>query len=237
MKELQLSLPIADDDTRNRNMPLFLGLFLLILAFFILLVSMSTIKEDKTSAVIGSLSSTFSRIAAPFMDPSNLSSMEGLQQAGQEFQDHITGIFSSSLQVATVEVLKPGKILQVELPLQTLFAEGDTVVRPVVIPILDRIIASLGNRPIGIKYDLEFVMGTPVDKNGETPVTQGIELARLGSFARELLRRGAPPDSISVGLVPGVKDKATIFFYIRSIDDGILELIGSTGPGTEREGE
>ena len=226
MKELQLNFPVADEDGRHRNMPLFLGLFLLILAFFILLVSMSDIKKEKTTAVIGSLSSTFSRIEAPFMDPSNLSSMEGNQLSGQEFQEQVTGIFSSSLQVARVEVLKPGELLQVELPLQTLFAESSIEVRPVVIPTLDRIIASLSNRPSGLKYDLEFIISSRVNKAGELPLEQGIEIARLGSFAREMARRGAPPDSIAVGLAPGRSTKAVILFHTRSADEGGLELIG-----------
>jgi len=228
MKELQLNFPVVEDDGRHRNMPLFLGLFLLILAFFILLVSMSTIKKEKTTAVMGSLSHTFSRIDAPFMDPSNLSSMEDKQSSGQEFQEQITGIFSSSLQVATVEILKPGKLMQVELPLQTMFAESSIVVRPVVIPTLDRIIASLSNRPIGIKYDLEFIIASPVDSAGELPLQQGIEIARLGSFAREMASRGAPPDSIAVGLAPGRSNKAVILFHTRSADEGALELIGGS---------
>jgi len=206
------------------SISLFLSLFLLVLAFFIILISISTLEDVKSQAVRDSLSSTFRSVLSPSTNPTEFTSKDGNILAGQEFQEQITGIFVTALQVAKVEVVRPGSLMRVKLPISSMFAENDTEIRPVTVPVLDRIVAVLSSRPPGLRFDMEFVIGSPISADKELPVRQTLETQRAGNLAREMARRGVPPDSITVGIQPGRSDQATIWFFVRDEAETQLRL-------------
>ncbi len=203
---------------------MFLSLFLLVLSFFIILVSISTIADVKSQAVRSSLSSTFRTVLSPSTDPTEFTSLDGDVLAGQQFQETVTGLFSTSLQVAKVEVLRPGKLMRVKLPVSAMFADGATDVRPVAVPILDRVVAVLSSRPPGLRFDMEFVIGSAFAEGTSLPVNQTLETGRAGNLAREMARRGVPPDSVAVGIRPGGTDEITIWFFVRDEAETLLRL-------------
>ncbi len=200
-------------------MALFLGLYLLVLAFFILLVTISTREEVKANAVMDSLSATFSTILPITTSPAAFTAREDSIQAGQEFQERVTRLFATTLQVAKVESVQPGRLMRVLLPSDSLFFPGRTRIRESRYPLLDRMVAAMSGRPPGVRYDMEFVIGIAAGEDGTLPVGQTLEMARAGAFAREMQSRGAPPDSISIGLRPGAGADAVIWFHVRSLDE------------------
>ena len=216
--------PGASATGGSSSIALFLSLFLLVLAFFIILVSISTITDVKSRAVRGSLSSTFRAVLSPSTDPTEFTSKDGDVLAGQQFQESITGLFATTLQVAKVEIVRPGQLMRVKLPTSAMFADGATEVRPVAVPVLDRIVAVLSSPPPGLRFDMEFVIGSPVSAAKALPVTQTLETQRAGNLAREMARRGVPPDSIAVGIQPGKSDQAMIWFFVRDEAETQLRL-------------
>ncbi|HEC14687.1 MAG TPA: hypothetical protein ENI72_02910, partial [Rhodospirillales bacterium] len=126
---------------------LFLGLYLLILAFFILLVSISTVEKKKSSAVMDSLSSTFTTILPSSSKLMAFREDEGDVLAGQRFQESVTRTFTATIQVAKVEIVQPGRLMRVEIPTDSLFVAEGIEIRPAQYPLLDRIVASLSGRP------------------------------------------------------------------------------------------
>ena len=205
-------------------MALFLGLYLLVLAFFILLVTISTREEVKANAVMDSLSATFSTILPPSTSPAAFTAREDSIQAGQEFQERVTRLFATTLQVAKVESVQPGRLMRVLLPSDSLFFPGETRIRESRYPLLDRMVAAMSGRPPGVRYDMEFVIGIADGEDGILPVGQTLEMARAGAFAREMQSRGAPPDSISIGLRPGAGADAVIWFHVRSLDEMCIKF-------------
>lgn len=208
---------IAPTPTReegNKTGTLFLSLFLLILAFFIVLVSISRVQDSKTNAVKQSLGTTFTKI----MDSSvsDFTVKDSDDPAGKEFQEEITTIFTTHLQVAKVEIVQPGSLMVARMPISAFFQDDGTKINPNVFEFLDRTVAILGSRPPGTHFDMQFIIGVP---EGLIPIEQTTELGQLGNFAREILSRGAPPDSISVGLYPGEPEQITIRYYVRSISN------------------
>ena len=198
----------------------FLSLFVLVLAFFIVLVSISTVEATKSKAVMQSLTSTFQAMVPAGAEPSDFTAKEGEILGGSAFQEKITGLFATAFQVAKVEIVKPGRLMQVEMPASALFADGEARVRPTAHPFLDRVVAALGARPPGLRFDMEFVIGAGRPPDRMLPVDQSLEMARAGAFAREMLTRGAPPANLSIGLQPGGADAVTIRFYVRPGDEG-----------------
>ena len=49
-------------------------------------------------------------------------------------------------------------------------------------------------------------------------------MARAGAFAREMLARGIPPDSISGRLKPGSRGDLVIWFYVRDPEETRLRF-------------
>ena len=198
---------------------LFLGLYLVVLAFFILLVTISTLEETKSKKVMDSLSSTFTSIVPPSADLQSFKAKDGDVLAGQEFQQQVTGIFATELGIDKVETVQPGRQMRLLMPADSIFFQGEARIRPAMFPLLDRTVAALSNRPAGLRFDLEFVIGTPTLADGKTmPVAQTLEIARAGAFARAMFDRGIPPDSVSVGMRPGHLGETVIWFYTRDIE-------------------
>lgn len=207
------------------SIALFLALYLLVLAFFILLVSISTLEEVKSQAAMDSLSSSFTTILPPSLQLTAVSNSEGETLAGQQFQEQVTNIFSTTIQVTKVEVIQPGRLMRVQINSDVLFELGQAKIREGSKPLLDRIVASLSGRPKGLRFDMEFVIGSSYEHGEIMPVAQNLEMSRAGAFVREMLSRGVPPDSIAVGLKPGDPKKTEIWFYVRSSDETHLKFI------------
>jgi hypothetical protein len=202
-------------------MTLFLSLYLVVLAFFIVLVSISSPERVKSNAVMDSLTSTFTSILPPTTLPTTFAADEGNVIAIREFQHTLSEMFATRLRVARVEEVRPGRLMRFSLPLEALFRDGQAVVRENRFPLLDRIVAALSSRPPGLRYDMEFTVG-----RSSAGLTAEIE--RAGAFARQMLARGAPPDSISVAVGPGDPERASITFYVRSIGESAVPF-GETG--------
>ncbi|MFB3134893.1 MAG: hypothetical protein ACE1Y3_04095 [Rhodospirillales bacterium] len=212
------------------TLSLFLGLYLLVLSFFILLVTISTREELKSQAVMDSLTSTFRSILPPSTDLTAFSAKEGTVLVGQRFQEQITKIFTMSMRVIKVEIVQPGRVLRVVMPADALFLTGGTEIRPARFPLLDRLVATLSGRPPGVRYDMEFVIGSAYTPDNDLPIRQTLEMARVGSFARTMLARGVPPDSLSVGLKPGSRENVVIWFYVRDPEETRLRFGAANDP-------
>jgi len=212
------------DDEPN-TVALFLGLYLVVLAFFILLVTISTVEESKSKKVMDSLSSAFTSIVPPSADLQSLKAKDGDVLAGQEFQQQVTGIFATALGVDKVETVQPGRQMRLVLKADSLFFQNEARIRPAMFPLLDRTVAALSNRPPGLRYDLEFVIGTPTAEDGKTmPTDETLEVRRAGAFAVEMNARGIPPDSVAVGMRPGHVGEIVIWFYTRDIEKTKLKF-------------
>lgn len=197
----------------------FLSLYLLVLAFFILLVSISTPENIKSKAVMDSLNSTFASVRQPRTELTVFTSRAGRFIGADEFQDRIDGLFAAALGVEQVEIVAPGRSMRVVMDADSLFHSDGVEIREAQIPMVDRIIASLNGRPPGLRFDMEFIVGTEVTGAGELPTGQTLQMARAGSLAREMLARGAPPGTVSIGLRGGAPNKITMWFFTRATDE------------------
>ena len=218
-----IDLDPIETDTYTTSRPdivqIFLGLFLLVLAFFILLVSISTFEKVKSSAVMDSLTSTFTTVLPPTADTTQFNAKDGDFIAGEAFQEEITQLFSTAIRVDKIEVVKPGRLMRLTMPASALFDEGAVTVRADQQALMDRVVAALSNRPPGLRQDMEVVLGTALLGDAALPVEQTLETQRAGSLARMLVGRGAPPDSISVGLKPGDMGQVSLWFWVRGVEE------------------
>ena len=224
MDEDQASVDQTAARGGTQTIQLFLALFLLVLAFFIVLVTISTVEDVRSRAVMDSLSSVFTPILPPSTDPTQFTSKDGDVVAAEAFQEAITGIFTTSIQVAKVEIVQPGRLMRVTVPADALFVEDAAEVRPARFPFLDRIVASLSGAPAGLHFDMEFLVGSPYAAGRRLSVEQTRELARAGAFARTMVSRGVPPDSLSIGIRAGDPGVVEMRFFVRPKDEARLSF-------------
>lgn len=208
----------------GRVITLFLSLYLVVLAFFILLVSISSTEEVKSKALMESLTSTFSSVLPPRMDLQAFNATTGEFLAADEFQRQVTGLFSTVVGVVKVEAIQPGRLMRVELDGNSLFMQDQAVVREGQYPFMDRLVSALSANPPGLRFEMEFVISAPWSYDMTMPVEQTLPVRRAGAFARELLTRGAPPGSVSIGLKGGESDTIEIWFHIRATEENRIKF-------------
>ena len=216
--------------TGSQTTALFLALYLLVLAFFIVLVTISSVEDVKSKAVMDSLTSTFTSLLPPTTDLTVFASRDGDLLAGEAFQEELASLFATTIQVAKVEIVQPGRLMRVSLPADSLFMEESTKIRDAQIPLLDRVVASLSSASPGLRHDMEFLVGSPTDKQGDLPTGETLEMARAGAFARVMLARGVPPHSVSVGLRPGRADEIVMRFFVRPENEAQVRFTKAEEP-------
>jgi len=197
----------------------FLDLTGVLLAFFVLLFSMSSFEDLKTAAVRASLNSAFASLLPPSTDATVLTSITGRYLGSEEFQGTITRLFSTAIGVEKVEIVQPGSIMRITMAADTLFNTDDTTLRESSTPLIDRVITSLSGRPPGFHFDMEFAIGVEATEGRSLPTDQTLQMARAGAFVREMLARGAPPDTIAIGVRQGRPDQIVMWFYVRAEND------------------
>ncbi|MDX9859367.1 MAG: hypothetical protein RBS99_00480 [Rhodospirillales bacterium] len=203
---------------------LFLSLYVLVLAFFIVLVTISSPEKIKSQAVMDSLTSTFASLLAPSTDLTAFTSNEGDLLAAQAFQEQIAAVFASPIRIAQVEVVQAGRLMRVVMASDSLFIPETAELREAHVPLLDRIVASLSVVTPGLHYDMEFLIGTHPARDGMLPVAETLETARAGAFARAMTARGTPPNSVAVGVRPGDPREIVMRFFVRPLNEVRLEF-------------
>lgn len=201
------------------SLSIFLGLYLLVLAFFILLVSLSTIEEMKARAVMESLTATFGDAR-----PSGTSAGPGEGDPALVLERRLTAAFASVVHIAEIRIVKPGRLLRAELPAAVVFADEAAALRPALQPLLDRVVAAMSGAPGGATVAVEVALAAAA---GAEAGPERFAAARADAFARELLARGAPAQRLSIALAPQAGDQVWLTFSI----DGRKQSEPAAGSG------
>lgn len=212
------------DPDRAAAIAPFLSLYLLVLVFFIVLVSISAREELKSTKVMDSVASTFAPEGRSATLLADRPDVDGQEMAGHMFHKRIANLVSERLRVAKVEVVKPGETMRISLPADSLFHPGTANIRGFQESLVDRIVAELSSRPPGLYFELEFAIGSPYAIGVGLPIGATLEVNRAGAFARHMLARGAPPNAVSVALSPGDPQDVTLTFLVRGRDEDPVAL-------------
>lgn len=203
------------DSDRDPTVVVLLSLYLLLLAFFILLNSISNYEESRAEVAIGSLTATFRTDLPVRVDRMSSSTSTGYFRAAATFRREVRRLFEETLPLARFSPVQHGGMFRVTLPVNQLFHAGSTRFRLNGRRLLDGIADSLNRQEPGLRFEAELLLGTgPELPNG--PASGALlEVQRAGVFARALRRRGAPPSSILTGIRRGDPGIAEITFATR----------------------
>jgi len=186
MAEIEDDGPTPPSPPTNGAVALFLALYLLLLAFFILLNTISTFEEVKTREVQESLSSAFAAILPPTTSLQTVTSIEGPTVSAQETQDKLGHLFETAIKVVRVEVIQPGKLMEVIMHVDQLFDTNSILVRERQADFMRQLAEVLADDDGYASYEMEMVMGSQIEDKGTIQIENNLQIAQAGSFAREL---------------------------------------------------
>lgn len=138
---------------------MFLSLFLLLLAFFILLNALSTFEETKSRKVIQSVASTFQAQLAKKNVREILISTLGPVPQPEEVMAEVERLWITAIPLTTVETLTEGRVMQFEMPVNDLFIGGQLDVRADRKDLIKATALALAARLEGFTSEMQFVMG------------------------------------------------------------------------------
>ena len=194
----------------NATILVYLSLFLLLLVFFIVLVSHSTLRDYRVQAVMSSVSRSFAppppgaTETAPTQGSSALVALSGLKRLGD--------LFETDLAIVKVEKSLPGRMLVATTETSELFEDGTAFVRRERLGLLDRVARELGDRA-GVRFEVDFLIAVGPEPAGKRPL--GDPVAQAAALGRALIADGAPPATVSVGIEPGAAGSARFLFAAR----------------------
>lgn len=203
--------------------PLYVGLFLALLTFFIVLVSRSPLDPARASAVLRGVQQSFAP-AHPVPQDAPLFA------AGRSALAELGGDLAGVIRIARVEHGRHGDEMRVRLTAAGLFIAETAALRTDITPLLDRIVAALGSPPVGLRLEAAFTLGRPAppDAAGSDGGDLPLAVARCAAIARALVARGAGPGAIAIGIDAGPPESATFAFRFRS--DGPAVAAPAGGP-------
>ena len=202
------------------NTGLFLGLYLLLLAFFAFLTSISNFEESKSRSVIESIASTFSPSipmgGGALMDSSEAAT--GIE--GRKFQDNLTALFADSMPFARVSILEAGRAMEVVFAAEDIFVSAGAAIRPERLVLAKRLAAMLAGHPPDVRFEIEAIIGLRegLGVSDGAGADTGLAVGRAGVLARALHDAGSPPGSVAVGLEARAPGQVRLRFHVRGKD-------------------
>ena len=215
MPDLREDRPVP---IRDSSVMVYLSLYLLLLAFFILLNTISQREQKRAQMAIGSVAATFRAPLPADVVELTTSTGRGLLEASDPFQREIRRIFEETLAIEQAKVLTEGNVMRITVAASALWLAESGRFRPAIGPFLERIADGVARQEEGARFEVEMIVHTgasmPALSSGPLPLA----LRRAGAFARRMRAAGVPAHSISAGIGQGDAGSVQLSFYVREIE-------------------
>lgn len=194
---------------------LFLSLMLMILAFFVVLVSISQIDAVRSVGVMGSVAETFAASDSWGAARKPSGAARGDVVDGSDLEQSLRALFATELEMAPTSADLAGRVAALTFDAEALFIAGHATVREAAEPLLDRIAAATTDRPEGLGVQLDIVVGVMAAFPVLGVDTDSLAVRRGSALAEALALRGLPRAWMAVGLRPGRTDQIVLAFAPR----------------------
>lgn len=195
------------ESTRNPLLMLVLSLYLLLLAFFVVLNSISNIEVTRLQAVSGSLSETFATEGKPADKSAMLVSSQGNLLSDAAFLSRLGNLIKTELGFANVEEVLPGRLMEVTMSANALFIPGREAINPLLRPTVDRVAKALINPSPGVRYDVDILVGNSASDD--------LVIGRSAFLAGVFAAAGTPTRSIAAGIEQDAPGRLRFLFHVR----------------------
>lgn len=211
----------------DNTMGLFVALYLILLAFFIILTALSTHAASRGSLAMESVNRTFQRLGQA--DVEDIDPRASSDASEDPVLKAIQRRFFSELEIQGRFSEAGGGSFEIQFPERYLFEPGSISLRRDMAPFMDQLVAALGDVSGGGRQEVAFLFGTgggPVAR--EVTRTQEIAIRRAGSLARHLETSGLERDVFTTGFV-GIPEGEILAVFSRTLDRRERSTLGEGG--------
>ena len=191
-----------------------LSLYLLLLAFFILLFNASRFDQGKADAVTESLSSTFRMHGVPEHDPVVRSSDQGQAPGAEQILDSFADLIRTELAVAKVEKLRRGRLLRVSLGADELFNTDTADIRSDRLGLIQYLAGFLGKKPSGYRHKVQIFFTTDWVTPDQMKNAVPLSIRRAANLSRSLMQHNAVPGTVSGGIRHGRGSQVQLIYRV-----------------------
>lgn len=206
------------DDPRKPILLQVLSLYLLLLAFFVVLNSISSVEEARSRAVGGSLNETFASTGTPSAFSRRLISRLGDTPGQARVLSRLGDLVKTEISLARAEQVRHGRLLEITMPAGAMFASARAAIDPSRRRLIERIVKILRNTPRGVRYDVDILVSAGA--------TRDLSSRRAAFLANVFVGSGAPSLAVISGTEQGTDGKLLLRFHIRPAQSTTLSFGG-----------
>lgn len=204
------------DTPRNPLLVQVLSVYLLLLAFFVVLNSISHFELARSRAVTGSLNETFSADGLPSKKTVPLVSSRGDIVSNANALSRIGNLITTELALAQVQDVEPGRTMEVSLPVESLFRAGLESIDPQHRPLIEKVARSLADPERGVRYDVDILVA------GESG--DDLAVGRSAFLASVFVKAGAPRRNVIAGIERNATGRLRLLFHVRPESEGRFQF-------------
>lgn len=204
-------------EKKERNDPsvvLFVGLYLLLLAFFVLLNVIPTLDEQRVKQVLESVTATFRSDFGPLSSRPVYSSDTDASLVSNQFLSEVERLFENAMPVDQVNIVLHGDLPEVIVKAKEVFIPGKADIRPEHTELFVKLQRVTEHGPSGDRYSIGIVMGSPSISQKQLAIGETLEMARAGTVARLMRGRGTLSAGIYTGIAHAYPELLRLFFRI-----------------------
>jgi hypothetical protein len=176
-----------------------LSLYLLLLAFFILLQSISTFEEQRAGEVMEGVNRSFPSFLRSGTVGGDRMARGGLAE-GAEASARLGPLFEAYFTLSPTASMTAADRYRVAVPLADLFAGQGEALNPHIDAFLDQLADILQRPPAGARIELELLIPEPAAQlRGEAGSAETPTMRRLANLVQALVQAGAPASALSIG--------------------------------------
>lgn len=186
----------------------FLALYLIVLAFFLMLTAIATPSAERARAAVGSLATTFRGIAEVDIGARPESGGDALAGRFGVFAQGLRRLIETALPLALVVPDHLGREMRLAMAADALFMPDSADLRAEVRPVVERLAGLLAAPRSGEAVATEVLI-TAARGPG-----RALAIARAAGLVETLVGMGAPAVGLSAGIVPGASGRLNLVFRI-----------------------
>lgn len=212
----------------DNTMGLFVALYLILLAFFIVLTSVSNHAAARGAAAMSSVNDTFKKDG--ISKKANINPHASDDASNDPVLRALQNSFLSELELEGRFSEAGGGSFEVEFPESMLFQPGSFRVRQNMTPFLDQLLKIVVDADSVARHEVAIMFGAGVGSVDREPTrSQEIAIRRAGSLARYLQNAGFEQNRFTTGFV-GIPEGQVLAVFYRDIEADKKSTLG-TGAG------
>ena len=194
---------------------LFVSLYLIVLAFFMVLNSISNQSQTKIKSATESVSRAFDNPFEPNADFIDVTESENSNLPNDEFYEQLQGVFASLVGFDEKFPTQGGNVIKVNFKQSDIYQEESAEFREDQQAFLFQLARFLDSEGYGTLREIDYIIYTRDRFPAGPSYWEDISILRAGAIVQKLVDLGVREDQLSMGVAPGIEDGLKISFSIR----------------------